>query len=177
MSGTIVGIDGGGLATCGLVALDARSLACYQAAVFSAEPDHKLDSNTDLRRRARELSRWLAWHLDRHKPWLVAAEEISLPPGQRIAKRVGIAWGVLESLCEQRTIPIVTALPLAWRKHLHKSKRESEAHGMALVTAPTARTHIARLDNADQPHALDGLGVAVWGLSTDDARRVFGDGR
>lgn len=169
----IVALDPG-LATFGLVAFDTDGTRhrCVAADVFSSKPyTHRLghEMADDRVRRCRELQRWLAPHL--REAAVVAAEAMSFPRGAHAITCISLAWGVLVSELEANALPLVTAFPTIWRKHLVRSGKEHAAHVEAVRRIPSFVPVARRIaPGALQVHALDALGVYAWSLSTNTVR-------
>lgn len=167
----IVGCDPG-LATFGFVAVQTdgrRENFCSRADVFTSRPWYKENLADGRVRRSRELHRWFTAEIDRAKPELVAAEEMSFPPhADNTRTMVSLAWGVVVSILEVRQIPLIATGPREWRAALVPGGGEKNSWREAVYRIPTFSDRSAHIKAAEMEHALDALGVACWAVGTRD---------
>lgn len=178
----VVAIDGG-LRTGGMVALrvhptlpsgrNAPWSQCVSADAIELKPDHAMQVNEDRVRRTRLWSRWFRGHLDRWDPALLAVEALSFPRGADAIICVSLAWGVIASEVERRSLPLVTVGPKQWRLTLAPNGSEQDAHMAAIRAIPTFLKHGQAIVSRLQLHALDALGVAEWALVSGAVRKVM----
>lgn len=164
---TLLGCDGG-LATFGavLVRVYGNGVVWCEAAWAFDNPKSGTDVLEERRRRTRDLSRRLDDIVLHHSPDIVASEAMSFPRGAHAIAAICLAWGVVESVCLTRGVPLIAESPRAWRKALCPSGSERAAHRAALRKVPSFPEQVRRVRRGMQTHAYDALGVACWALTT-----------
>lgn len=129
----------------------------------------KMTKADDKLIRLRDLIRWFDGVIRSLSPQVVAAETFSPPRNAGAAATYAMGWGAMAAIVEHYKLPFVHATPQEWRKTLSpKDPREETIHAMITQLAPDKIPD----KKADQPHALDATGVALWAVTTDIARAL-----
>jgi Holliday junction resolvasome RuvABC endonuclease subunit len=180
---TILGLDPG-LATFGACALSLPERRVLGADVFRSSPSsrkHGVAASDDRYRRARDLCSWLNSVIDRWRPVVLVSEAMSFPRSAHAIISVALAWGVVAAIAEARGLPLAAPTPKEWKSHVSGRNGTVDSDLYAILyekggACVEAALLVRQLPRGSHVHALDALGVALWGETADVVRAVVGAG-
>lgn len=112
---------------------------------------------------------------------LVVAEEISFPRGRSGVISLCLSWGLIRGVCTAHRVPLIRVRPTVWQHAAttDKAKRvdydaleQRLQHHVRHHGALAARTALSRIIPSKQNHALDAVGIALYGLVRGDHQHV-----
>lgn len=123
--------------------------------------------------RARMVSRALRLFLVEHDVGMIVAEERSFPRGANAIKSMSAAWGVIASLSDSLSIPIIVVPPKRIKLELAGSETASKAEvERAVIQAHPKAAWIGQMDLGVPPgqanHFFDAAGAAMAGCRSDE---------
>jgi crossover junction endodeoxyribonuclease RuvC len=124
----------------------------------------------DTSRRARELATTLREVITRFKPVVIAAEAYSAPRHASSAGKLNRAWGVLDGLTVEFSLPLVQTSPQAIKKLLCEDASASKAQVQAALELRYDRqfqSFVERSPKGDLEHGFDAVGAVVACLDSD----------
>lgn len=126
----------------------------------------------DLERRAARQSAFLHELVQRHAVTLIAAEELSFPRGPAGITALCLSWGAITGVASARGLRVASVPPKEWERAVvpTSGKRVTYEVVASLVESyvlrcgwPRALEQLGEISPSVRTHALDGVGVGVFG--------------
>ena len=174
----ILGIDGGfGNLGWSVVEIGASTARLVELGCVTTKPSQRKVLKTDDNiQRCRELVRALRPVWADSSPVAIAAESMSWPRNASSSAKIGIAWGVVITLAELLSLPIIATSPQGIKKALTNDASASKAKVQAAVEAIHGFENLAALlepiVKTRREHPVDATAAVIAALDTEIVRAI-----
>jgi crossover junction endodeoxyribonuclease RuvC len=183
MSTLLLGLDPG-FADFGFALLDVSGSETkfLRMGVLRTKPDPRREvyACDDNVRRARSIHRGLVEIFDAGELVAICAESQSWPRNAGAATKVAMAWGVIASRAEARSIPIIQVSPQAVRRALglgHGAGKRDIQEAVREHLDGDCRAlfegQLARIPKGAHEHPVDALAAAIACLDSEPVRELL----
>lgn len=166
----VLGIDGGfasmGVAAVNLGPEGEQLRRCWVVRTEKSAKKLGVRSGDDTARRARELAREVSAALAEFRPGAIAIEAPSWPRNAGVAAKMGVAFGVVFGLVQERGLPLVMASPQDVKRAVCGVKTASK-DDVALAIERRFPDVEWPKQSTLQEHAADAIAVVLACLDSD----------
>ena len=172
----VLGIDPGfsslGWAICEMFNRDLTASQCGVITTEKAKHLVQLRSSEDNIQRAQLIYHQLSKILSHNDIGLIATETMSWPRNAGVVAKMGIVWGVIASVSEQLSIPMLQASPIEIKKAVTGNGKASKEEMIASIKTKFPSL-ILPPQTTLQEHCADAVG-AVMACQRTQLMRIVG---